>query len=481
MLFFSPLLWYPGDRIDVNYDHATETSTSGNTVKEIAAAKIPGYCFSTQKLSDGILVSRTLLEITTRVRKNNEGIYKVHAYQRTYNSILGYAQTKGLFIPTFADPGTWTYVRFFNLPDYLYDTNDLINYYNHLQYDMCGSVDWPIVDKIIVAEDGKRKTVELDYKTKEHRRQLTLELAKDFIEKYNKRKKDLRFVPFGTIQGYSMKTYQESLRTLLTYGYPYIAIGGLPAYSESQVLELLPMIWSEVKRAGYRPGIHLYGRFPSPKHIGTYLKYGITSIDNNSSHIAASHGTCSYFAPEFLYKGNTALIPCMSVKIPSKTGPLLSRIKREKPDKWKAAYDAVDLAFQNFCRFSEEASDSNLKKFLKSYSRMNKMLDEARSKPLPKRTLQEMEDRARNAVLSKGWERCPCDSCKKIKAHIVMVRGHRIRHMFLHNTYVMYYRFLAELEKAKKIVNYPKYDWSEIMELNRYKNIRQAVRQKEEK
>jgi len=443
MRYFSPLLWYNGERVDKGYDYDREVSQFDN-LRERVANKICGYNFHTGTLADGILVSRSLLESSTNLT-NEDGRWKVKTYSKDHWNILDYARTKGLDYTSFADPGTFSHANKFKLPDYLYETDKMIDYYQDLQYDLAGSVDWPIIEKVRVQKDtGKFEYVELDDKTKEMRRALTIELATDFKKCCDRR--DLDFVPFGTIQGYSIESYRTSLREILRLGYKYIAIGGLPSYSEKQVVELLPTITAEIKRAGYRPGIHLYGRFPSPRYVGFYLENCVTSFDNNSPFLAASRTACNYYHPEFAY--NTEQVPvydCFSIRIPAERGPLLHRLKRRDLELWSVAMDKCGKAFEDFVRVRKKASDENIDRFLDSYDDMNLFLQEARMNKVNKRRLKKDRTTAENALRGRLWEVCPCESCKELGAHIMLTRGQRIPHTFLHNTYIQYQRFIKEL------------------------------------
>jgi hypothetical protein len=345
-----------------------------------------------------------------------------------------------------------------------------------MQFDMAGSVDWPIIDKITVIKPGdKREYITLDDKTREMRRNLTLELAQDFVNKARKRR-DLNFVPFGTIQGYSPSTYRDSMRKILKMGYEYIAIGGLPAYSEKEVIELLPIIQEEIDRAGYRPGIHLYGRFPSPSKVGYYLQNYVSSFDNNSSFISAAQSPCAYYDPEFLTTWETPSFLCSGAKIPPLKGPLLSRLKRRDPDLHAKVAKKCDKTFKMFCEFARSGKTGDLKDFLRQYKRMNKAINAARLRPISNNQIVKINDRAKAALKNKGWERCDCEACEICGPHIVLVRGQRIPYLFLHNTYVQFARFQQELKKAKENVNYNQYDWSKIKGLNKLKNNRRAVK-----
>jgi len=472
MRYFSPLLWYNGERVDPGYDYDNEVSAYTN-LRERVANKICGYNFHTNDLADGILVSRSLLESSTNLT-NEDGRWKVKTLKKDHWNILDYARTKGLHYPSFADPGTFSHANKFKLPEYLYKTDEMIDYYRDLQFDMAGSVDWPIIEKVRVQEEtGKFRYVELDDKTKEMRRALTIELATDFKKCCDRR--DLDFTPFGTIQGYDANSYRISMREVLKLGYKYIAIGGLPSYSEKQVVELLPIFTEEIKRAGYRPGIHLYGRFPSPRYVGFYLENCVTSFDNNSPFLAASRTACNYYHPEFMF--NDEQVPvyeCFSIRIPAERGPLLHRLKRRDELLWATAMEKCGRAFRKFVEVRKDPSDRTITTFLDSYDDMNEFLQEARMNKVNTNRLKKDRATAEAALRGRMWEVCDCESCKMIGAHVMLCRGQRIPHTFLHNSYVQYQRFVKELKKAVKVVVFPTYDWSEIDEYNDFKNVKRS-------
>ncbi|KKL23384.1 hypothetical protein LCGC14_2425940, partial [marine sediment metagenome] len=194
---FSPLLWF--HKVDKFFDFNLDQSPP---TKE----EVYGYEFYNKKVADGLLVSATMLRNRAKVEKSLTGTYRLVKKGVIYEDIRDFLSITSIPYSVFADPGTFTYANEFKLPDYLYDTDGLIDYYNDLNFDLAGSVDWPILDKILITRRGKRSSFDLNLKTKEMRRKLTLELASDFIKKCNKRK-NLRFVPFGTIQGWSFDTY----------------------------------------------------------------------------------------------------------------------------------------------------------------------------------------------------------------------------------------------------------------------------------
>jgi hypothetical protein len=470
MKFFNPLTWYPPERVHTKFDFTEQDKTKLNPND-----KLCGYEFFDEDTLDGILVSRTLLETNNKTRKGEDGNYSIFNRYGRYRTIVDYARTKNTNLISFADPGTWSYVNSFVLPDYLYDTDDLIDYYNMLQYDLAGSVDWPIVDKICQVTKGSRVFIDLTQEVKETRRNLTIELAEDFFKKCNKHT-NLQFVPFGTAQGYTPATYRDSIRRIIRLGYQYIAVGGLPPMSEKGVIELLPMIYEEVQKSDHpEVGIHLYGRYPGPKYIPIYLKYGVTSFDNNSPHIYTARASCSYLSPVFKTAGSSPQNPCLGIKIPPANGPMLMRIRRNSPETYNEVKDLCEATFKLFVKYSETKSKSVMKTFLNSFEIMNERLNDQRVRPRSQKALTRDLDQCEQTLELNLWEDCMCTACRMAEDHIFLGRGPRIPYIFLHNSYIMYYRFKFELEKAKKLVSYPDYDWDKIYNFSRLKKNRRRI------
>lgn len=469
MKFFSPLLWY--HKFDKSFDFSLDQSAFPGSATERVAAKVYGYEFFPQLACDGLLVSGTMLRSRGKVCRNSiSGKYQiVDRFGRTYSTIREFLSIPGRYNSTyivFADPGTFTYVNQFKLPEYLYDTNDLIDYYNDLSFDLAGSVDWPIIDKIIVIEKGKKNYITLDSGTKEKRRKLTIELAKDFFNECSKRK-SINFIPFGTIQGYDLETYVQSLRELLKIGYSYIAIGGL-ATSEKFALDLLPLIAAEMKKAGAFPGMHLYARFPSILAIPEFLKYGVTSFDNTSSLTTARLSNCSYIDASF--GGDKSITsmrePCYNIKIPGPRSPSIVKLKKVIPE--PDFNDLVRLCtktFKLFASYNNSGSKSTLRQFLNMYSTMHFTLNSYRAKPIPEAKVLEMVATCRTTVRNRPWEKCRCRSCSWLGAHITLTRSNeRIIHTFYHNSYVHYSRYASEL--AENIYKRSSaYDWGVVAKM----------------
>ncbi len=460
MKLFGPLLWYHSEHLRVHFDYNKEVSTFKGTRTEEIEARPFAYEVFEEDLADGILVSRTLLLAFTKIVKEG-GRYAIRRYGKDYYHIRDFTRLPDDYY-SFADPGTWSFVHRFELPDFLYDTEEMVSYYDDLSFDLAGSVDWPIIDKMAIRRKGKTRFLETTDKIKKKRVAITLELAREFMQCCSRRG-GVSFIPFGTAQGYDVASYRESVRAICKMGYEYIAVGGMPAYSEKQVLELLPVIWDEVKKHGSRPGFHLYGRYPSPSAVADFLKYGVTSIDNNSNFLTAIRSPCPYYAPEFATTGSVPTNPCRGLYLPSNRSPVLTKLKRNDERKYRALDRLCRKAFASYSKYSEYGGESNKKEFLKVYKHLVYSLNDCYSNPRSPQQVKKKYDQAVSIVEEKPWEICGCTSCKRLKGHGVVTRGPRNRWMSAHNLRIMYARLIKEMAAARRDgCEEPFYDYEEL-------------------
>jgi hypothetical protein len=461
MKLFGPLLWYVSEHLRVHYDYDEEVSTYNGTKLEEIKSRPYAYEVFTEPLADGILVSKTLVLAFCHIVQK-DGRYAIRRHDDHFFDIRDFARLPEHYY-SFADPGTWSYVHRLKLPDYLYDTDGMIDYYSDLNFDLAGSVDWPIIDKLRIKRKDKVRFIEATDDIKKHRVGITLELAQDFINKCNER--DVNFIPFGCAQGYDIKSYRESVRKICKMGYEYIAVGGMPAYSEKQVLELLPHIWDEIKKSGNRPGFHLYGRYPSPPAVKDFLKYGVTSLDNNSNFLTAIRSPCPYMAPEFASFASCPTNPCRGLYLPSDRSPVIVRLKRNGSPKYGALRRLCRRAFFLYAQYSKHGTESSKKDFLKVYKHLVYSLNECYSNPRSKQKVNDIYQQAVSVVEEKPWELCGCTGCKRLKGHIVATRGPRNRWMSAHNLYIMYTRLIKEMKKSRNAgCEEPFYDYEGLSE-----------------
>lgn len=463
MKSLSPLLFY--STVPEKYHFDKEIVLSNKNVY--------GYEVCEEELCCGLLVSKTMLDAVANLVDCGKYfmVNRKSCKTKKYRNIRNFLHLKDK--PNYvvlADPGTWSYVNCLKLPEFLFDQDLLFKYYNSLRFDLCGSVDWPIVDKVRVrdGESGRITFRELSLSEKEYRRDLTIELAKKFIKKCRSMSK-INFIPFGTAQGYNISTYVNSLRKILKMGYSYVAIGGLPSSSEKQVLELLPELTKCIRKHGRDDniGMHLYGRFPSPKAVRLFAEAGVTSFDNNSSYITASQTKCTFFHPNFKTDRSLSISnpDCYNIKIPSKRGKSIALFKRKAKDEdqFSKALRVADRGFKSFVRYNKDQSNVNRRKFLKMYQKMYYFFRKYGVVKISDNAAERIIKVANDSLCKRLWKKCGCTACKIAQAHIMLMRGNpRIPYTFFHNTIVQHERFRLECSDklVKKYIN--KYSWKAV-------------------
>ena len=134
------------------------------------------------------------------------------------------------------DCGAFSYVREKTPP---YSVDDVITFYLDCGFDYGVSVDHVILG--FHPEEGPKSIIDAKVLAGYRERQvITLDLAKDFL-KLHKRNK-LSFTPLGVAQGWSTKSYAESVKKLQKIGYQYIAVGGLVPLKTDEILSCLQSI-----------------------------------------------------------------------------------------------------------------------------------------------------------------------------------------------------------------------------------------------
>ena len=190
MKFFLPD-W--DDRVDPGYDFQTDRFS---LVRDPYADDLYAHELMSEEVYDGLLVSRMALLKSGDKRAMVERV-GMRAYLRLPSSL-----------ELLGDCGAFGYLRD---KEPRFETAEVIDYYERLDFDYGVSVDHAIVPEF----EGER----------EYRFQLTLRNAEDFLCLYRQRRHV--FTPIGACQGWDVHSYVESARALVSMGYRYIALGGL--------------------------------------------------------------------------------------------------------------------------------------------------------------------------------------------------------------------------------------------------------------
>lgn len=379
------------DRVDPKYDFLTDTATENRNpyLDDVYAHEIydtPNY--------DGILISKIVAESS----KNKKALMQ----QMGVHDFVRFSQNK----PMMGDCGAFGYIDEYEPP---YTTDEILNYYESLGFNIGVSIDHLIVGKI--AQNVEER---------ERRYKITRNNAADFIKKY--KEGSYSFIPSGVAQGWDPKSYRDSVANLIDMGYKHISIGGLVRTTTKDIIsiqrEIAPIITEDVQ-------MHLFG-VARVEAIDTFRKLGITAFDSASHLRRAWLGSGSnYFAMD----GNRYA----ALRVPPVDG---HGVKVKK---------MVAEGRGTIERFKE--LEVNALNSLRSYDKGKMNLDDTLNAVLAYDELID-EDRDKNAELyrkvleDQPWKKCGCKICNEIGIDVIIFRGNnRNRRRGFHNTYVFYNQF----------------------------------------
>lgn len=323
-------------------------------------------------------------------------------------------------LPVMGDCGAFTYVR---EPVPPYSVEEVLDFYEECQFDYGMSVDHVILqyqpkwDALEGTPDGVPMEVR-------DRRETTLQLAAEFLEKLRARR--LPLVPLGVAQGWSPRSYSESVEALQRMGFSNIALGGLVPLKTAEILACLDAV-SSVRRPETQ--LHLLG-VTRIEHVTTFAAFGVASFDS--------------------------------------TSPLMQAFKDEKDNYYTAdrAYTAIRVPqvegnpkLTKRIKSGEVSQDTarNLEKrclaALKHYDADQVGLEEALEAVLaydafcePKGNRASVHAAYREVLTARPWRDCPCDICQRLGYHVILFRGaERNRRRGFHNIWVFYRRLHREL------------------------------------
>ncbi len=378
---------------DYDFDNDKHSGGSGNWTNETYAHQMyskPNY--------DGLLISKVVAEKSkSKAKRINE--LGVHRFLRVPREV-----------PIMGDCGAFGYIAEKNPP---YNTNEILDYYTRLDFDYGVSIDHLIVPAF--AED------------QQHRYDLTIHNAEEFIVEHKKRK--LEWEPIGAVQGWDPESYAQAAKQYVDMGYKYIALGSMIRTPTRKVLEVLHEVHkyvpSDVK-------LHLFGlaRYDA---LTEFKKYGVTSVDSASFLRRAWMGTGqNYLSPDAKWYA--------AIRIP----------QAEKSFRAKRIVSEGRATLENVIKMEINCFDA-----LKRYDAGIISAEETVS-ILHDYDQLVTEDRPDNraeiykTLKDAPWKICGCDICKKDGIQVVIFRGNnRNRRRGFHNTHIFYDIFGQNLNGAK--------------------------------
>jgi hypothetical protein len=372
------------DYVDPDYDFITDTHSggSGDWSNEVYAHQMypePNY--------DGILMSRAVAEKSKKkdARINSMG---VHRYLRVPRNF-----------PIMGDCGAFDYIEMETPP---YSTEDVLDYYTRLDFDIGASVDHLVVPAFESA--------------RQFRYDLTVNNAEEFIKEHRKAK--LKWEPMGSVQGWDPASYARAAADYIKMGYRYLALGGLVRCSTSEIGSILRDV-KEVLPSG--TNLHLFG-IARPEALHQFSSLGVTSVDS-----------ASYLRRAWLVaKDNYFTLDGTSYS--SLRVPGVGRSYRAKRVLASGIISENELLrLERECLAAVRGYDKgsqDIKGTVELLARYHQLISDG-GPP--------MDIEYRRTLEAMPWKHCPCDICRRWGIEVMIFRGNnRNRRRGFHNTFVFY-------------------------------------------
>lgn len=365
---------------------------------------------------DGILLSKAIVDGTSQ----GAGKYTAPQRLRLFRSgIRSFFRLDGTRVETLGDCGAFAYVR---EPTPPYTVDEVIDFYEKCGFDHGVSVDHVILG--FTLDNNESKLASEDLAGFKDRREITLALAADFLKRHKAHR--LRFTPVGVAQGWSPRSYAQSVAALQKMGYTRIGVGGLVPLKTNEILAVLAAISGPRKRS---TALHLFGvtRIDS---LAAFQDAGVTSFDSTSPLLHAfKHDSKNYFTTTTEYA---------AVRIPQVEGNAnLAKRIRAGEIKQEGAQRLERQCLKGVVAYGQ--TGRGLKPLLAALQEYNHLFDGRKDRtPMYSRTLAD-----------KPWNRCKCSVCRSLGVHVVLFRGaERNRRRGFHNLYVIKSRLQKRLNAS---------------------------------
>jgi hypothetical protein len=362
---------------------------------------------------NGILLSKAIVDGTSQ----GAGKYTAPQRLRLFRSgIRSFFRLDGTPVETMGDCGAFAYV---SEPVPPYSVDEVLDFYEKCGFDHGVSVDHVILG--FTSENNENKLASEELVGYRARREITLTLARDFLKQHKKAK--LRFTPVGVAQGWSPRSYADSVVSLQKMGYTRIGVGGLVPLKTDEILAVLSAISGHRKKV---TSLHLFGvtRIDS---LAAFQDAGVTSFDSTSPLLHAfKHDSRNYFSNTGEYA---------AVRIPQVEGnaKLAMRI-RAGEIKQEGARRLERQCLKGVTEYAR--TGRGLKPLLSALNEYNQLFDGRKDRTaMYTRTLTDAP-----------WKRCKCSVCRSLGVHVVLFRGaERNRRRGFHNLYVIMSRLQKHL------------------------------------
>ncbi len=316
------------------------------------------------------------------------------------------------------DCGAFTYVKEDKPP---YTVTELLEFYSGCQFDYGVSLDHVIL-LFNAAADEPGASTDLVPEPIQRRRELTMELAKEFLKEH--KAGGHTFKPLGVAQGWSPKSYAASVKALQKMGYNSIALGGMVPLKSQEILKCLEEIQT-VRHPDTR--MHLLG-VNRTEHLQDFAAKGVASFDSTSAlRQAFKDEKDNYYTADRTYT---------AIRIPQVEGnPGLQRLISSGRVSQEAARRLEKACLEAMRLFDEgKRSVEDVLAVLLEYERFYDPDAKKDHADVYKETLQD-----------RPWQKCSCEVCKDLRHHVILFRGaERNRRRGFHNIWTFYQKLQRE-------------------------------------
>lgn len=221
---------------------------------------------------DGILVSKPIVDGLAGSAGRYSNSQRHRLYRVGAQRFFRLDAVDGPPLTIMGDNGAFSYVNEEYPP---YTVDEVIDFYEECQLDAGTSVDHAIFGFDATTDQALFDVSSIQPEWP-RRQQITLELANEFLRRHRARR--CRFTAYGVAQGWSPRSYAESVDQLQAMGYRHISLGGMVPLKTPQILATLAAI-DEVRRPDTQ--MHLLG-VTRTEHVETFANHGVTSFDSTS-------------------------------------------------------------------------------------------------------------------------------------------------------------------------------------------------------
>ncbi len=399
------------DRVDPQFDFTKDSYSVSHEISPYENDYYAHQIYKKMQPYDGILFSLSNVQTKLKIKydQNNQPMIRNKANIRDYLKIPKYSRLKVM-----GDCGAYSYVAYHDPPPF-YSVTHVAELYHEFKFDFGVSPDHIAAGFIRFKEKGKKKYVKLSTKEQERRRKLTVQNSEEFINLV--KEKHYSFKVIGAAQGYSTKSYIESVKSLISQGYEYIALGGLVQYNNAELLKILQKV------APYTEGknLHLFGVMRSG-HIANFEKLGVTSFDS-----------ASYFRKAWLRSGQNYLaqdgVWYSAIRVPFSWNKNLLKNANDSNISLQDLENLETQAYDSLLRYSDEKL--SIDTVLSSVIKYDKLLMRNSE------NIENIKIKYRKTLEKKPWEDCECEICQEHGIEVMIFRGtNRNKRRGYHNTWI---------------------------------------------